>query len=118
LTGNYIVSAHVDALADPVKSKLVGEYLRILKRAYAWGASHEDEWTTLIAKDIGVPLEYVRDQFRRRSDGYSLRIVDHAAIASQQSVADVFAQQGLIPKPVDVTPLWDDRFNDIITEKA
>ena len=118
LSGNYIISAHIDALADPVKSKLIGEYLRICKRAYAWGASHEPEWTTLIAKDIGVPLEYVQDQFRRKSDFYSLRPVDEPAIASQQNVADVFAQQALIPKAVDVRPLWDDRFNGIITEKV
>jgi sulfonate transport system substrate-binding protein len=118
LSGNYIVSAHVDALADPHKSKLIGEYLRICKRAYAWGASHEAEWTTLIAKDIGVPLEYVQDEFRRQSDSLSLMPVDETAIASQQNVADVFAQQALIPKPVDMRPLWDDRFNSIITEKA
>jgi sulfonate transport system substrate-binding protein len=118
LSGNYIVSAHIDALSHPVKSKLIGEYLRICKRAYAWSAAHEDEWTALIAKNIGVPLEYVRDEFRHKSDAYSLRPVDDAAIASQQNVADVFAQQSLIPKPVDVRPLWDDRFNSIITEKA
>jgi sulfonate transport system substrate-binding protein len=118
LSGNYIITAHVDALADPVKSKLIGEYLRICKRAYAWGVVHEDAWATLIAKDIGVPLEYVQDQFRRKSDSYSLRPVDETAIASQQDVADVFAQQALIPKPIDVRPLWDDRFNSIITEKA
>lgn len=118
LSGNYIISAHIDALSDPVKSKLIGDYLRLCKRAYAWGAAHEPEWTTLIAKDIGVPLEYVQDQFRRKSDTYSLRPVDETAIASQQSVADVFAQQTLIPKRVDVRPLWDDRFNSIITEKA
>jgi sulfonate transport system substrate-binding protein len=118
LSGNYIISAHVDALADPVKSKLIGEYLRVCNRAYAWGAAHEEQWTTIIAKDIGVPLEYVRDQFRRKSDSYSLRPVDQTAIASQQNVADVFAQQALIPKPVDVRPLWDDRFNDITIEKV
>lgn len=118
LSGNYIISAHVNALTDPVKTKLIGEYLRLCKRAYAWGVSHEPEWTTIIAKDIGVPLEYVQDQFRRKSDSYSLRPVDQTAIASQQNVADVFAQQALIPKRVDVRPLWDDRFNSIITEKA
>jgi sulfonate transport system substrate-binding protein len=118
LSGNYIISAHVDALADPLKSKSIGEYLRICKRAYAWGMTHEDEWTTLIAKDIGVPLEYVRDQFRRKSASYSLQPVDETAIASQQNVADVFAQQSLIPQRVDVRPLWDDRFNSIINERA
>jgi len=118
LSGNYIISAHLDALADPVKSKLIGEYLRICKRAYAWGASHEDQWTAVVAKDIGVPSEYVQDEFRRKSDVYSLRPVDAAAIASQQKVADVFAQQALIPRQVDVRPLWDARFNDIISEKV
>jgi len=118
LSGNYIISAHVNALADPVKSRLIGEYLRICKRAFAWGAAHEDQWTTLIAQDIGVPLEYVRDEFRRRSDSYTLRPVGAAAIASQQNVADVFAAHALLPKPVDVGPLWDDRFNPIVSERA
>jgi sulfonate transport system substrate-binding protein len=118
LSGNYIVTAHVDALADPVRSKAIGDYLRICKRGYAWGATHQDEWTRVIARDIGVPLDYVRDEFQHKSDVYSLRPVDAAAIASQQGVADVFVKQGLIPKPVDVRPLWDDRFNSIILEKV
>jgi len=118
LSGNYIISAHVNALADPLKSKLIGEYLRICKRAFAWGEAHQEQWTTLIAKDIGVPLEYVRTEFRGRSDAYSLRPVDAAAIASQQNVADVFAAQALIPKPVDIRPLWDDRFNEIVSERV
>jgi len=118
LSGNYIVSAHIDALKNPVKSTLIGEYLRICKRAFAWGATHEDQWTAVIAKDIGVPLEYVRDEFHRKTDVYTLRPVDAAAIASQQNVADVFAEQALIPRPVDMRPLWDDRYNDIITEKV
>jgi len=118
LSGNYIISAHVDTLADPAKSKLIGDYLRMAKRAFAWAATHQDQWTTVIAKDIGVPLEYVRDEFGRKSDVYSLRPVDAASITSQQNVADVFATQALIPKRIDIRPLWDDRFNDIISEKA
>jgi sulfonate transport system substrate-binding protein len=114
LSGNYIIAAHVDALADPVRVGLIRDYLRTLKRGYAWTAAHEDEWAAVIAKDIGVPLEYVRDEFRRRSDRYSLRPVDDAAIASQQTVADVFAKQGLLPQGIDVRSLWDDRFNDTI----
>ena len=118
LSGNYILTAHVDSLADPAKTKLIGEYLRLLTRAYAWTDAHLPEWASVVAKDIGVPLEYVQDQFRRRSDNYSVRPVDAAAIASQQNVADVFAAQNLIPKAVDVKQLWDDRYNDIITGKG
>jgi sulfonate transport system substrate-binding protein len=116
LSGNYLVSAHVDALADPVKAKLIGEYLRVTKQGYAWAAAHQDQWARIIAEDIGVPLDYVQDQFRRRSAVYSLGPVNAAAIASQQQVADLFARQKLIPGGVDIRPLWDDRFNPIILE--
>lgn len=118
LSGNYLISAHVSALADPVKSGLIAQYLRATKRGFAWAAAHQDEWAHVIAQDIGVPLAYVQDQFRRKSDVYSLRPVDAAAIASQQSVADLFAQQKLIPSTIDVGPLWDDRFNSVILEPA
>lgn len=118
LSGNYLVTAHVDALADPVKSNLIGRYLRVTKQAYAWAAAHQDRWAQVVAADIGVPLADVQDQFRRRSDFASLRPVSDAAIASQQAAADVFASQKLIPKPVDVRPLWDARFNAIIEEKV
>jgi sulfonate transport system substrate-binding protein len=118
LSGNYIVSAHIDALADPAKSALIGRYLDVTRQGYAWASNHQDEWTAAIAKEIGVPLAYVRDQFARKSASYDLRPVDTAAIASQQEVADVFASAGLIPKAVDVRPLWDDRFNSILERKA
>lgn len=118
LSGNYLVVAHVDALADPAKSAIIGDYLRVLKRAYAWAADHRAEWAVAVSRDIGVPLEYVQDQFRRASDVYTLRPVDDAAIRSQQQVADVFAEQKLIPRAVDVRPLWDDRFNGIIQERV
>ncbi len=118
LSGNYIVSAHVDALADPKRSAEVGRYLLAVGQAYAWAAAHQDHWAQLVAKDIGVPLAYVQDEFRRKSANYTLRPVTPAAIASQQNVADVFAQQKLIPAAVDVRPLWDDRFNALIQGKA
>jgi ABC-type nitrate/sulfonate/bicarbonate transport system substrate-binding protein len=71
-----------------------------------------------VAKDINVPLEYVQDQFRRRSSVYQLRPVTEDAIASQQEVGAVFAKAGLIPRPVDVRPLWDARFNPIVQSKT
>jgi sulfonate transport system substrate-binding protein len=118
LSGNYLISAHVDALADPNRSAEIGRYLIALRDGYAWAAAHQDQWAQVVAKQIGVPLAYVQDEFRRKSDSYTLRPVTEAAIASQQNVADVFAQQKLIPAAVDVRPLWDDRFNSILQEKA
>lgn len=115
LSGNYIIAAHVDAIADPVRADWIARYLRLLRQGYIWAASHQDEWARLVAGSIGVPLAEVQDQFRRKSDSYELRPVTPPAIQSQQQVADVFAAAGLVPK-VDVRPLWDAHFNSVIKE--
>nr|WP_240962291.1 ABC transporter substrate-binding protein [Sphingobium sp. TB-6] len=118
LSGNYLVSAHVDALADPEMSQIIREYLALVQQAFGWAAAHQDEWAGIIAQDIGVPRDYVVDQFRRKSASYELRPVTDAAIASQQQVADLFFAQKLLPKAVDVWPLWDKRFNDSIPKRG
>ena len=74
----------------------------------------EGSLAATLAKEIDVPLPYAQAQVRGRSAPTTLRVVDEAAIRSQQQVADVFFEAGLIPTRVDVRPLWDDRFNDII----
>ncbi|BAI98800.1 sulfonate ABC transporter substrate-binding protein [Sphingobium sp. TA15] len=114
LSGNYLISVHVDALADPEMSRIIREYLALAQQAYGWAAANQDEWAGIIARNIGVPRQYVTDQFRRRSAIYELRPVTDAAIASQQEVADLFFAQKLLPRAVDVRPLWDARFNDSI----
>ncbi|MFY9349248.1 MAG: ABC transporter substrate-binding protein [Sphingobium sp.] len=118
LSGNYLVAAHVDTLADPDKAKLVADYLGLVQRAYGWAAAHQEQWAAIVSKDIGVPLAYVQDQFKRKSATYELRPVTRQAIASQQKVADLFYAQKLLPKPVDVRPLWDDRFNSAIPKRG
>ncbi|HEX7743182.1 MAG TPA: ABC transporter substrate-binding protein [Sphingobium sp.] len=118
LSGNYLVAAHVDALADPEKSRIIGEYLALVQKAYGWAAANQGEWAAVIAKDIGVPLDHVLDQFRRKSASFELRPVTDAAIASQQQVADLFFRQKLLPRAVDVRPLWDARFNATLPKRG
>jgi sulfonate transport system substrate-binding protein len=116
LSGNYLLAAHKEAIADPARADLIKRYLGLQQKAFAWTAANETPWAPIVAKAIGVPVDYVRSEFARKSDVYQLRPVTDAAIASQQSVADVFADAGLIPHRVDVRPLWDTRFNSAIQE--
>lgn len=116
LSGNYIVTAHRDAIADPVRADWIARYLRLTRKGYAWAAAHQQEWAGIVAHEIGVPVDYVADQFRRKSDVYELRPVTPQVIASQQEVADVFTAAGLIPRKVNVRSLWDPRFNPVIKE--
>jgi sulfonate transport system substrate-binding protein len=116
LSGNYLLAATKDALADPVRAGQIGAYIALIAKGFAWADAHQDAWIGIVAKDIGVPEAYVRDQFARRSDPFQIRPVSAQAIASQQSVADVFAAAKLIPHPVDVKPLWDDRYTALIAK--
>ncbi len=118
LSGNYLVSANVDTLADPKKVELIQDYLGLVRKAYAWSAQNPEQWAAIVADAIAVPKAYVLDSFHRKSSPYSLQPVTPAAIASQQGVADVFAKAGLIPRPVQVAPLWDDRFNTFLSQGA
>lgn len=118
LSGNYVVCASEQALADAEKSRQIEVYLQLLRKGYDWAAQNRDRWTAIIANEIGVPAEYVRDQFQHQSATYELRPVTAAAVRSQQEVADVFTDTGLIPRHVDVRPLWTDRFNSIIAQEA
>lgn len=116
LSGNYIVTAHKDAIADPIRADWIARYLRLTRKGYAWAKANEQAWAKIVAAEIGVPINQVQDQFRRKSDSYELRPVSAQVIQSQQQVADVFADVGLLPRRVDVAPLWDDRFNSVIEE--
>lgn len=118
LSGNYLVCAHKDALADPEKSEQIAAYLRLVGLGYDWARENQEQWAGIVAAEIGVPASYVRDQFRRKSAYQELRPITLDAIRSQQAVADTFSDAGLIPRRVDVRPLWDDRFNSIITKDA
>lgn len=116
LSGNYIVTAHRDAIDDPVRADLIRRYLELTRRSYAWAAANQQQWAGVVAKAIGVPSAYVEDQFRRKSAPFTLRRVSQEAITSEQKVADVFAEAGLIARRVDMRPLWDTRFNSAIPE--
>lgn len=116
LSGNYIVAAHVDAIADPLRREWIGRYLRLIRQGYAWAAANQREWAAIVAAEIGVPVGQVEDQFRRKSANFELRAVSDQAIRSQQAVADVFTSAGLVPKRVDMRPLWDETFNPVIKE--
>lgn len=117
LSGNYIITAHEKALQDPERVAQIRSYLTLLRQARAWTDAHRDEWAKIVAQSVGVPLPFVRDALDHQSEPTRLVPVTEAAIHSQQQVADTFAAAGLVPK-VDVRPLWDNRFNDLLAQGA
>jgi sulfonate transport system substrate-binding protein len=118
LSGNYVIAAHVDSLKDEKKVAMIRSYLEITRQGFNWAAQHQDEWAAIAASEIGIPVEYMREEYSRKSDNYSLRPITSAAKTSLQSVADVFTRTQMIPRQVDTSLLWDSRFNDLLERGA
>ncbi|KAF0812648.1 putative aliphatic sulfonates-binding protein [Andreprevotia sp. IGB-42] len=114
LSGNYLVAAHKDALNDPLRRAAIGIHLKREQQVYQWITANPEKWAARSAQITGVPKAIFLDEFRQRSTAPRLVKVDDAAIRSQQGVADLFADAGVIPKRVNVAPLWDKRLNDVL----
>ncbi len=107
LSGNYPFFAAPDALADPVRRSALRAHLRRLARAFEWIDGHHAEYAAAQAPLIGVPAAAVQDLLDNASRNRRLVAPDDAAVASHQAVADTFFRAGLLPRQVDVSPLWD-----------
>ncbi|MCM2418130.1 ABC transporter substrate-binding protein [Streptomyces sp. RKAG293] len=99
------------ALADKNKSQAIGDYLTRLRRAQDWAFKHPEEWAKVWSKETGLPYEVALDAVKRSSGTRVAVAVDDAAIASEQKIADTFADLKLIPNHFTFKDFVDQRFN-------
>ncbi len=114
LSGNYLITASKEALDDPQRLSAIGDYVQRYKKIFDWINADGVRWARVREKATGVKAAYYEQEFRERSTPFILQPVSDAAIASQQAVADTFVTAKIIPKPVQVKPLWDDRMNSFL----
>lgn len=103
--------ASPSALADKKKSRAIGNLLVRLERAQGWVFKHPEAWAKVWAKETGLPYEVALDAVKR---SYGTRVpvaIDPAAIASEQAIADTFAELKLIPRRFTFEDYVDTRFN-------
>ncbi|MFI5739436.1 ABC transporter substrate-binding protein [Streptomyces anulatus] len=99
------------SLKDGKKSKAIGDLLVRLERAQKWVFEHPEEWAKVWAKETGLPYKVALDAVKL---SYGTRVpvaIDAAAIASEQEIADTFAELKLIPRRFDFEDYVDTRFN-------
>ena len=99
------------ALKDGKKAAAIKDYLERLRRAYTWVSSHEEEWAKVWAKETGLPEDVALDAVQRTNATRVAVAVDKPLIASEQEIADTFAELKLIPNKVDFGRFTDTRFN-------
>ncbi|MFI9122968.1 ABC transporter substrate-binding protein [Streptomyces bikiniensis] len=99
------------ALADQEKAKAIGDFVERLRRAQDWVFEHPEEWAKVWAKETGLPYEVALAAVKR-SNGTRIPVaLDGAAIASEQQIADTFAELKLIPRKFRFADYVDTRFN-------
>jgi sulfonate transport system substrate-binding protein len=74
--------------------------LRELAAAGAWAAANPQAAAQLLAPPLGLPVAVV-EAWQRRAR-YGVKHIDAAVVASQQTIADAFLQQRLIPKKIEI----------------
>ncbi|MER5203344.1 ABC transporter substrate-binding protein [Streptomyces sp. NPDC002825] len=99
------------ALADKEKAQAIGDFVERLRRAQGWVFDHPEEWAKVWAKETGLPYEVALASVKR-SNGTRIPVaLDDAAVASEQKIADTFADLRLIPHTFRFADYVDTRFN-------
>lgn len=111
-TGLNFTVASGQALADPQRAQQLGELMVRLARAQAWATAHPDAWAQALASSTRLPLELVREMLAHQHLRYVP--IDPSIIALQQRLADAFAAERLIPKPLKVDQVFDSRYNSLL----
>lgn len=111
-TGLNFTVASLQALNDPQRTGPLGDLLARLARAQAWATAHPEEWAEVFAQTTRLPVALVQEMLAHQALRYVP--IESSVIASQQHLADLFAAERLIPRPLQVGQIFDDRFNPLL----
>jgi sulfonate transport system substrate-binding protein len=97
--GSSFEIASGKALDDPARRSALQDFVGRLQKAYAWAAKNPDEWAAAWSKESQLPESTTRPAVRAvTADVWP---VDPGLIGAQQELADVLAEQKVIPGKVD-----------------
>ena len=113
ISGNKLLSNHLyfaatsQAIAD--KRPQLDDFVARIDRAFAWANTHPNEYAAAQAKITGLPLavhvEVAKDT------RLSPVAIDDSVISGLQATADIYQQEGLVTKHIDVSQGFDKSFN-------
>jgi len=105
-SGHGYLTVSARALADPAKRAALADVLQRLARAQAWRNANPEAYTALYAQITGLAPDIAARVISRGR--HELQPVNAAAIDSLRRVAEVYAEEKLLPQDIDVAALFDD----------
>lgn len=107
LTNNLYFAATSQAIDS--KRVQLDDFVARVERAYNWVNNHPDEYAVAQAKVTGLPVEVHlaidKATHMQRVD------IDDSIIKGLQDTADIYQQEGIVTKKIDVSQGFDKRFN-------
>ncbi|MFL6085450.1 MAG: ABC transporter substrate-binding protein [Mycobacterium sp.] len=111
--GNWFGIASDGALADPKRNTALADLLVRFEKAARWAQGHPQQWAASYAAAVGLDPKVAAV-----AQGRSLRLpteLDDEIVASEQKIADLFAESGQIDSPAPKFNDWvDRRYNDTL----
>ncbi len=113
VSGSKLLSNHLyfaatsQAIAD--KRVQLDDFVARIDRAFAWANTHPNEYAAAQAKITGLPLEVHVEV--AKDTRLSPVAIDDSVISGLQATADIYRQEGLLTKHIDVSQGFDKSFN-------
>ncbi|MBW4687910.1 MAG: sulfonate ABC transporter substrate-binding protein [Komarekiella atlantica HA4396-MV6] len=95
--GGYYMASRQFATEN---SELVRLVLEEIDKVEKWAEQNQAEVVKITTPHLKINEDIIKEMIKRRS--YGLRAITPAIMAGQQQIADLFAQEKVIPKPLNV----------------
>lgn len=107
LSNHLYLAATSKAIAD--KRVQLEDFVARVERAYLWSNAHPDEYAAAQAAITGLPVA-VHQEIARATKMQRVEI-DDTVISNLQVTADIYRQEGILGKAIDVSTGFDKSFN-------
>jgi sulfonate transport system substrate-binding protein len=102
------------ALADPIRTSAIKDFLIRTVRAQTWSDAHIQLWARLYAGKSGLSYGVSLATAQRSNDKPTL--LTPQLIASEQKLADAFADAKVIPTRPKIADIVDTRYNQALSD--
>jgi len=118
MNGLNFSAASDEALDDPATTAALKDYITRIQKAQIWTGKPENRtaWAKAWAEGSGLSLDILKHANNARPVE-AVPITDKL-IATEQEMADAFAEAGELPEKVDLSSYFTDEFNDVATGPA
>jgi sulfonate transport system substrate-binding protein len=112
LSNNLYLAATSQAVAG--KRVQLEDFVKRIERAYRWSNEHPEAYAKAQARVTGLPLDVHLEM--ARNTRFQRIAIDDPLIAELQTTADLYRQEGIVDRPIDVSRSFDKSFNAAAAE--